>query len=186
MARHHLLPAGEGRHRFHAPVPRRRHRRRAVVVGQRQQSEHAAADPPDGHRGGDVAVAARREQRHPRATRAAHDHRRRQVEPAEQPGEDVGLHLGLRLAAEAHLGLAAVGAVPDDDAVAVLGQGDRELADARIVLAEATAGRHDPGSSLTDDLVGDGHSVDFGPGHARTVTRVDRPVDRRCRLPSRA
>ena len=79
----------------------------------------------------DFGVAGRGEQRHAGAARAARDDRRGHVEVGQQPGERVGLHGGLRRALEAHVGLAAVGAVPDQHLVAVLGQGLGQLAHTR-------------------------------------------------------
>ena len=68
------------------------------------------------------------EERDAARTRAADDHRRCHVELAQETGEDVGLHLGLRVAAEAHFGLAAVRAVPDGSSVAVFGDGAQSRA----------------------------------------------------------
>ena len=171
VALEHLGPARDGGHRFHATVPHCGDRGRAVVGGQRQEAEHTSADPPHRDRAGHVGMTVGREERHPGSTRASDDHRRCQVELPEQSGEDVGLHLRLRVAAEAHFGLAAVRAVPDHHPIAVLGDGGGELADTRVVLAEATTGRHDPRRSLAHDVVRDRQSLDFCPRHGQTLTR---------------
>ena len=112
LRRQHLLPLVERDDGLHAAVPRGVGRRHAVVVRELEQPGHAAADPPHREAGGDVGVAGRGEQRHACAARAAGDHRRAEVEVAQQRAERVGLHLRLRPAAEHDRRRPAVRAVP--------------------------------------------------------------------------
>ena len=112
-----LGPLGQVGHRLHAVGPGGAHRPAAVVRRQRQQAVDAAADPPDGQAGRRLGMAGGGEQRHPGAPGPAGDDGGRHVEVGEQPGQRVGLHGRLRGALEAHVGLAAVGAVPDEHLV---------------------------------------------------------------------
>ena len=77
----------------------------------------------------------------------------RQVEVPQQPGEAVGLHRRLRRAVEADVGGAGVGAVPDQDLLAVLGERLGQLAHPGRVLAEAPAGRDAPTGSRRAPMI---------------------------------
>ena len=166
VALEHARPLGELDDRFHPAAPRDADRLAAVVHAEQHRAVHAARDPEHRELRGHVGMLRRGEQRDAGAAGTADDHRRRQVERAQQSGELVGLHLRLRRAREAHVGGAGVGPVPDHDALPVRRERLRELADPGLVLAETAAGCDDPRRTVvTDDLVGDRRPVDLGRRH---------------------
>ena len=131
VAFEHLGPLGQFGDRLHPAGPRRHDRAAAVVGPQRDEPLHPATDPPQREGGRDVGVAGRGEQRDPRAAGAAGDDGRREVEVPEEAGECVGLHRRLGVPGETDVRGAGVGAVPDQHAIAALGQGERQFPDAR-------------------------------------------------------
>ena len=90
----------------------------------------------------------------------------------EEAGECVGLHRRLGVPGEADVGGAGVGAVPDQNAIATLRQGERQFPDARRVLREASAGRDRPWPAVAEELVFDREAVDLCGGHRSKLTII--------------
>ena len=156
VAFEHLLPLRELDHRLHA---RRSTRRGSIRCSSGTPRPIRPRTPPLIHHTASAGAtsgcraAVRSETRDPPDPPAITAGARSSC--AQQPGERVGLHLGLGRPVEAHVRLAGVRTIPDQDPVARVGERLGQLADTAVVLAEPPAGGDDPGAAVTDQVVGD-------------------------------
>ena len=111
-----------------------------VDVGEHQRAVRPADDVPHGELAYEIRPHHREDDRVPSTARPAGRDDLLDTELLQHQAQRLSPHMGLRATVDLHVGLAAVGTVPQQHPLTALGQRVRELVDAAKVLAEAAPG----------------------------------------------
>ena len=134
-----------------------------VDVGEHQRAVRPADDVPHRELAHEIRPHHREDDRVPSAARPADRDDLLDSELLHHQAQRLRPHVRLGATVELHVGLAAVGTVPEQHPLAAFGERVGELVDAAEVLAEAAPGSDDDDLAVlrTDELVDDDAAVDL-------------------------